>query len=89
MCEGGLVAMAPEMHAISKDTNSQDAWGRPIVTMAQAYAQSDAWAAGKMVWQQFADRATAAGGSTVHLPDPVENYDDDAIPDLPAEAQCP
>ena len=60
-----------------------DAWDRPMRTLAQAYASSDAWAAGKMVWELMAEQGHARGGALVSLPDPESMYRDSDIPRLP------
>ena len=56
--EGGAGdARAPEVTSQSTGVQCVDAWGRPIVTAAQVYASSDAWAAARMIWEILAQQA--------------------------------
>jgi len=86
---GAGSARAPEIAMRMLDSECTDAWGRRMVTAAQVYASSDAWAAARMMWEILAQQAKAAGADLMALPDNTTWYPDGAIPGLPAEAGCP
>jgi len=60
-----------------------------MVTAAQVYASSDAWAAARMMWEILAQQAQGASADLMVLPDNTTWYPDGAIPGLPTEAGCP
>ena len=86
---GAMSVRSPEHGTLMSGSVCLDAWGRPMVTAAQVYASSDAWAAGRMMWEILAQQAQVAGAVLVALPDNTTWYPDGAIPRLPAQAGCP
>ena len=86
---GAGAARSPEVTMRASDGQCPDAWGRPMVTAAQVYASSDAWAAARMMWEILAQQAQGASADLMVLPDNTTWYPDGAIPGLPTEAGCP
>ena len=95
--EGGAQsAQGPEVHARASggQQGARDPWGRVMLTAAQVYAYSDAWAAGRMMWEKLAEQGRAAGGEAVTLDGLAfgqegEGEGGTSLPLLPPEAGCP